>query len=315
METEEKKETTEQNSVDKPDVQAAETQPAEAQEKQQQIAAPEIDDNKFFEYASTKLGKKVEKLEDLVEVREIEKQIENDDDEFTSSYKKFKKETGRSIHDFMKYNQDINEISEEDRIKDYMKTQYPGLDDEDISYKLSKLKRDILSEEEGYDESEIERSREAKLNYKIMLSQANQYAASQKEKYAIPVKETVEDTTNYAEIAAQFENDIRNTAKGFKFEFDDFKYELQTNPEKYKTPETFLRFFEKDGIFDYKKIVEAVEFISNKDAILKSMKDHVIAQYMDEDLKRKNNAGTIEKQAPEGTQYLGLERLKRTSFF
>ena len=279
----------------------------------------QIDDSKIFEYAAQKLGREVKTWEDFVETKEVEKVVEkivekplDDDDDITSAYKKYKKETGRDFNDFIKLQENVENKSEDLRLSEYMKHKFPHLDEEDIAYKVSKMKAKMTTEEDEYDAEALDRAREAKIEWKMQIAEATQWQKELQNQYKIPVQKPVENT-QVNDGSKLFEEGIKAAAQNYKVKLEDFEYEINPSVDKYTTLEKFFENFkDAKGEFSYKDFIEAAEFKLNRDSILKAYKEDLYAKFMDEHVKKMNNAKPIESTEQVDKKYDNFDNFKNT---
>ena len=127
----------------------------------------------------SRLGIEINSLEDLKTARE-----ENGDmDEEMAAFFKYKKETGRSIQDFIKLNEDYSSLSNEEMIAAYLREteMEEGMDDDDLEVML----QDYLYDEDLDDEDFIKKTR---LKQKKIVAKAKNYFEESKEKYKVPAE-------------------------------------------------------------------------------------------------------------------------------
>lgn len=164
---------------------AQKQEPATESQPEQQVQATEPDENVVLSYIKNRYNK------DINSVDEIFSQTQSNEDlpEDVSSFLKFKKETGRGMDDFMKLNRDFEKEDPMKVLSEYMATQNPDLDIDDIAFEIeSKYSFD----EEFDDEREIKAKRIA---MKKDLSEALKYFNNQKDQYKIPLESRGSDKT------------------------------------------------------------------------------------------------------------------------
>ena len=142
-------------------------------------ATTEIGEEQLLSEINSRLGIKINSLEDLKEARESN----GDMDEEMSAFFKYKKETGRGINDFMKLNQDYSSMEPEDLIAAYLREteMEEGMDDDDLEVML----QDYIYDEDLDDEDFIKKTR---LAQKKIIAKAKGYFEEAKEKYRIPAE-------------------------------------------------------------------------------------------------------------------------------
>ena len=195
----------------------------------------EIDDDVVLSHIKNKYNKEVSSIDDLFQTRSIEDDLEED----VAAFRKYKRDTGRGIEDFVKLNRDIDSIDPDKLLADFYKDN--GDDEEDVEYKLSKLKYD-----EDYDSDED--IKERKLAKKQELKKAKQYFNEMKEQYKAPLE-------SRESFVPQEERDAYESFKSYKSNLDD--QQKKSEYFKQKTEELFSNNFEGFGfnIDDSTKIV------------------------------------------------------------
>ncbi len=153
-----------------------------------------------------------------------------------------KKETGRSISDFVKLQQDYDSMNPDSLIASYYSATEEGLDSEDIQY--------LMDDKFGFDEDldDEKEKKKKQLAKKRELSKAKKYFKEQKEKYKLPLesrevvsesnKKEVEAYRKYIEENAVYEKEAAKKLQWFKEETNkvfnkDFKgFEFVINDKK-----------------------------------------------------------------------------------
>ena len=149
----------------------------EAKEVEQESAStPELSEEDVLSFIKNRYQKEISSIDDLVSERENENLPED-----IAKYMQYRNETGRSFSDFMKLNEDIDNMDSDDLLRQYLKQTQDGLDDEDI---------DVIMEDFSYDEELDDDStiKKAKLEKKKKIAEAKKYFTSQKEKYKVPLE-------------------------------------------------------------------------------------------------------------------------------
>ena len=159
------------------EAQTESVQENEAKEVEQESAStPELSEEDVLSFIKNRYQKEISSIDDLVSEREKENLPED-----IAKYMQYRNETGRSFSDFMKLNEDIDNMDSDDLLRQYLKQTQDGLDDEDI---------DVIMEDFSYDEELDDDStiKKAKLEKKKKIAEAKKYFTSQKEKYKVPLE-------------------------------------------------------------------------------------------------------------------------------
>ena len=172
----------EKNDVDNQGVEASDESPASVQEQeevQSEVEAQEValTEEQVLSHIRDRYNKEITSIDELFTEREAQEDLPED----VAAYFKYKKETGRSIGDFVKLQQDFNEMNPDTLLKEYFKSTETGLDSEDI---------DLMMEDYSYDEDVDEEShiRKVKLAKKKAIAKAKSYFNEQKEAYKQPLE-------------------------------------------------------------------------------------------------------------------------------
>ena len=160
----------------------------------QEIDFSKVPEEKILGYLAGKVGKEVKTWDDLVEIREVEKEVEKPVDYASpdvANIDKFVRETGRGVDDYFKVQKDWDNEPNEKVVKEYLKTQYPSLDKEDIEvmyedyFQTEEVTEDMLDDER----KAIDRKNRSKLvSLKTKAEEARKYFNAQKEQYKTPLK-------------------------------------------------------------------------------------------------------------------------------
>ena len=202
----------------------------------------------------------------------------------------FMDETGGTVEDYANLNKDISKLDDVSVVKEYYKTKYPNLDDEDITFKMNDQ---FLFDEEADDERAI---RSKKLAFKEELYSARTYLEDRKTKYYDELKlnrqtnipeeyqKAYESAQSYSkaqesnkQLQAAFQQKtdaVFNELKGFDFKVGDNTYRYKVNePAKVKEYQSDINnfvgeFLTEDGtIGDAKGYHKALFAAKNADKI------------------------------------------------
>ena len=232
--------------VDRINLQEAPTQEEKIEEEKVEepvaapveAAAPEMSETDVLSYIANKYGEEVTSLDDFIVKRNSSEELPED----VKAYFEYKKETGRSIDDFVKLQQDYDDMNPDSLLASYYSVTEEGLDSEDIQY--------LMDDKFGFDEDldDEKEKKKKQLAKKRELSKAKKYFKEQKEKYKLPLesrdavsesnKKEIEAYRKYIEDSAAYEKDAANKLQWFKEETNkvfnkDFKgFEFVINDKK-----------------------------------------------------------------------------------
>jgi hypothetical protein len=105
-----------------------------------EVSAPEMSESDVLSYITNKYGEEVSSLDDFIVKRNASEELPED----VKAYFEYKKETGRSIGDFVKLQQDYDSMNPDSLIASYYSATEEGLDSEDIQY--------LMDDKFGFDE-------------------------------------------------------------------------------------------------------------------------------------------------------------------
>jgi len=133
-----------ENNISEEDKAAAERAAAEASQNSNQNddlgnGSPEgndtvIEDEVLLKSLSEKLGREVNSFEDLT--TQVEDPFASD--EVLKEIADFRSKTGRSVEDWLKYQEDFKSMDDKDVVRRFLQHQYPELDSKEISHLMNK---------------------------------------------------------------------------------------------------------------------------------------------------------------------------------
>ena len=323
-------------SEQKPEPPEAEVKTEEAQDTvseekpeptEKEITSPELSEEDVLTFIGKRYGKEINSLDELTATREEAEKLPDD----IAAYFKYKKETGRSIEDFVKLQKDYTDVNPETLVREYLTVTEEGLDPEDID----SLMEDYVYDEELDDESVIKKTKLAK---KKIIAKAKRFFKEQQEQYKLPLesrensfadseeyqvyKQYVntaqsqqEEATRKSEWFVKKSNELFNSEfKGFKFNLDesDIYFTPGSPSELKKAQETPMNFVNK--FIDDKGLLKDAEGYHRSLAI--AMNPDKFAQFFyeqgksnaTEDVMRKTkNINMSERNTPEAVAKSGFQ--------
>jgi hypothetical protein len=299
----------------------------------------EFNDETALKFISEKLGREVSSFEDLVQEKEVIKEIEKPTEyltEFGKGYEEFFKETGRSPDEYMSLNKDVSSMSQEDVIKESLRIGNPELSKEDI---------DFLYEEEYITDEEVMDDREIR-KVEIKRKKAHQDGVKElnelKKKFLIPKETSIaskeakqkELQAAAEESARLWSEEVSKTNKelsSIEIDFGEnhkFNHSIpQESKESIKdvasdnTLNKFLKRYAKDdGTYDSKKFQQDLYVIENLPRIINDVREQQNAltteslERRDKNIDFKSGAKPSVKPniSKEAEQEIGIfQRLKR----
>ena len=328
--------TQENESEQKPEAAESEEKTEEAQDTvseekpeptEKEITSPELSEEDVLSFIGDRYGKKINSIDELVAAREEAPEMPED----IAAYFKYKKETGRSIEDFVKLQRDFSDANPETLVREYLTITEEGLDPEDID----SLMEDYVYDEEIDDESVIKKTKLAK---KKIIAKAKRFFKEQQEQYKLPLesRENSFDDSEEYQAYKQYVNTAQsqqeeanrksewfikksdelfnNEFKGFKFNLDqsDVYFTPGSASELKKAQETPMNFVSK--FIDEKGLLQDAEGYHRSLAI--AMNPEKFAQFFyeqgkssaTEDVMRKTkNINMTERNTPESVAKSGFQ--------
>jgi hypothetical protein len=297
------------------------------------IKMSEADVLSFFE---DKYGYKAESIDSIINPKSVKSDIPEDVQKFLD----FKKETGRGLEDFYKVQKDVNSMGEDVLLREYISSQNPEYDEDDIDTVLSSFSFD----EDLDDEMDIKKAKVAK---KDMVSKAKKWFNSQKEKYSAPLESSVlglsdEEKAEFEEFRKQKQNAVESQSdiqrkrekftqemdKVFSSDFKGFDFKVSLNGEEksfsYKpgssedlkkansSPMNMIsKFLEQDGtIKDAYGYHKALSVGMNPEKFAQFFFEQGVASAIEDYDKSTKNISMSERSKPTGSTSKGDFRVK-----
>jgi hypothetical protein len=194
----------------------------------------QLKEEDILSFIGERYGKEINSIEELMSAREKSEELPED----VAAYFKYKKETGRSLEDYVKLQQDFSKLDPDSLLKEYLTITEEGLDPEDID----SIMEDYMYDEDLDDESVIKKTRLAK---KKIIAKAKRFFNEQQEVYKQPLESRESSASQNEEFKAykQYVNEAKTQQeesnrkadwfskksddlfgsefKGFKFNVDD----------------------------------------------------------------------------------------------
>lgn len=312
------------------DISNQESNVAALSEESQNVIAPanndssdELSDERVLLYLEKKYNKEIKSFDDLVAERKESEDLPED----VAAYLRYKQETGRGINDFMQLNKDVDSMSPESLLREYLSLTQEGLDADDIEV----LMDDYRYDDDVDDESTIKK---IKLETKKAVAEAKKFFNVQKEKYRIPLesrensiseeqKEVYESYKRYIEQSQTIEEEnerkrnwfnqktdevFSDDFKGFDFAIDDKK--ITFNPgdrielkKNQATPLNFInKFLDEQGLIkDAVGYHKSLSVAMNPEKFAKFFYEQGKADAVDGTMRNIKNIQMTERRAPEAS--------------
>ena len=240
-----KKETEEKPEAKEAEVKTQEAPETVSEEKseptEKEIPSSELTEDDVLSFIGKRYGKQINSIDELVSAKEEAPQMPED----IAAYFKYKKETGRSIEDFVKLQRDFTNANPETLVREYLTITEEGLDPEDID----SLMEEYVYDPELDDETVVKKTKLAK---KKIIAKAKRFFKEQQEQYKLPLESRENSFTDSEDYKAykQYVNTaqsqqeeanrksewfVKKSDELFNSEFKGFKFNLDQS-EVYFTP-------------------------------------------------------------------------------
>ena len=180
------------SSDDKIDLSKNKDSVQEIEEVVEKVEEPyQLKEEDILSFIGERYGKEINSIEELMSAREEAEKLPED----VAAYFKYKKETGRSLEDYVKLQQDFTKVDADTLLKEYLTITEEGLDPEDID----SLMEDYVYDEDLDDESVIKRTKLAK---KKIIAKARRFFSEQQEVYKQPLESRESSASENEEFQA-----------------------------------------------------------------------------------------------------------------
>ena len=298
-------------------------------EGEPQTESSELSEEDVLSYIGKRYGREINSFDELVSERESSEELPED----VASYLKYKQETGRGFEDFVKLQQDFDDMNPDDLLESYYKATENGLDDEDI---------DIMLDEFDYDEDVDTESevKKIKLAKKKEIAKAKSHFNEMKEQYKQPLEsrasegsqvdtEKLEAYEQYIKSAdtQKVEGERRRqwftekTDEVFGGEFKGFEFSVDGNAVLYspqsldamkKEQSNVMNFINKfmteDGLIsDAQGYHKAIAVASNPEKFAQFFYEQGKASATEDVTRKMKNINMSERTAPEVSNKGGVQ--------
>ena len=305
-----------------------------ATEKKEEVEetkeTPSYTEEDVLSHINERYGKTINSLDELFEERSKSEELPED----VAAYFKYKKDTGRSMEDFVKLNTDFSKVDPNKILANYYKTKDSYLDDEDIESMLEEFNYD----EDLDDEKDIKKIKLAK---KRAVAEATSFFEDRKKEYSVPLesrseaakdpesekelmtyreqrkaKEEYEKTAsnNRKNYLSKLDEIFNSDFKGFEFKIDD--QVLSYNPDTVESLKSSndditgwaKKFIDKEGLIsDYKGFHRSLAMANHPDKFAKFFYEKGKADAVTSDAKNSKNIDLKLKRTPETSSKGGLQ--------
>lgn len=265
-----------------------------------QVQEPVYDDSSVLQYLNEKLGKEFNSFEDFNTPAPAQQELPEDIQQILE----WKEKTGRPLNDWVKFQKDYDNMSDEQIVREYLQVKYPGLDvegelkaeylpteddlDSDVSRKnrnltklaidgrkeLNNLRMQFNTPAEGYQkltpeiQSELDFAKQVRENIKNQENSQQQYS------------------DNIKSAASELSSIPLNLAEGTSINFNIDDTVKKSLPEMVnKMP----HWYNEDGSLNHSAMVKDVAIVSQIDKIVQLAYEQGRNSGVDSQTKKENN--------------------------
>lgn len=208
----------------------------------------EINEESVLSFLNTKYDKEVSSLDDYTKPQVIEKERDLEYEDVKAFYE-YKKETGRSLNDFIELKRDYSQMGPDEILRSYYSSKHKGLDSNDINEKIdlqfgfdrdtdedTTIRRKELAKKEEV-ATAMEYFNKNKEQFNVPLeSSAPLVSEAEKEDYEAFTKYTKAVNSNKEEAQKRTEYYSQKTNELFSDKFEGFKFKVAEDKEVVYNP-------------------------------------------------------------------------------
>jgi len=203
----------------------------EAEESKEEVV-PELKEEDVLSYIKNRYDKDISSFDELMQEKKEAPELPED----VATYMRFKQETGRGFSDFLKTQEEFDEKTEDERLKEYLLATEKGVDADDVEIMM-----DEYSYDEEYDDEDV--VKKTKLKKKKAVAEAKDWFSQNREQYKVKLesssssvpeadKEQYEAYQQYMKEAKTAEEEsqkrreyfIKSTNEVFSSDFKGFEF-------------------------------------------------------------------------------------------
>ena len=274
----------------------------------------------IFSHLTEKAGREIKSYDDLkaqtVE-REVEKIVPQELAPEVEAFNKYHSETGRDFNDFMRIQQDWNNVGEDVKLRAYLAEQHPDLSSDDINFLYEDtygIPAKLEGEEGDYTAQELSANanaiRKAEIFRKQDAAKATKFFEDNKQKYLTPMEQRKADLES--QIAAGREAWTTSVGSAMEsvtsIDHDGFSYDFKGKDEFGKSAKSIEglmgRYKNEKGELDHTRLLKTLMMGEQFADILNDHKNFVEASVIEGQLRDKSNPSHL-KTDPDKVKNLG----------
>lgn len=303
---------------------------AQTQDNPTPAAEPEIDEEKILNFIESKHGKKFSRLEELLQPVAPEPERLPEDVE---AFLKFKKETGRSLNEFVLINRDLDKLDPEAALREYYAIQNPELDEDEIDFMLDDFRETDIDDEVTVKKKNIRKKQEFEKAKSFFKSQAEKYKAPLESRDPVMNEEQRAEYEAFKEYIAKSKNEkeaaqrksewfqkktdevFSENFKGFEFKISEDKSAVFSPAEKSVLKQNQLsinnfvkKFLNQEGLIeDASGYHKALAVAMNADQFAKHFYELGAAEAIENTAKKDKNINFGLRTTPSSMQKGGFK--------
>ena len=317
-----------EDTTDKEEVTVVEETP-QADSTEEAAEESSLTDEDVLSYIGKRYGKEINSFDELMAEREASEELPED----VSAYFKYKKETGRTMDDYIKLQRDFDSMEDDNLLAEYYLTTEDGLDRDDV--------KDMI-EDFSYDEDIDEEKfiRKQKLSKKKEIAKARKFFTEQKDTYKQPLESStvgmsseaqakIDEYKQYLADAKTYEeesnrksewftkktNDVFNKEfKGFEFNINDQSFQFTPGDREelrkaHSSPMNFYsKFLDDKGLLnDAQGYHRSLAIAMNPDKFAKFFYEQGKSEAVDGVMRKQKNVNMTTRRAPETVTKGGMK--------
>lgn len=319
-----KKEQVDSVEVSEPEIKSEESIVEEIKEDPE---LSELNEEQVLSFIEKRYGKQINSLEELTAEREESETLPED----VAAYFKYKKETGRSLEEYVKLQQDFSQMNPDSLLKEYLTITEEGLDPEDIE----SIMEDYEFDEELDDPADVKKTRLAK---KKIIAKAKKFFREQQEVYRQPLESRESSASQNEEFKAykQYVNEAKTQKeesdrksdwfakksdevfstefKGFKFKVDESNLTFSPGNaselrKAQETPMNFVnKFLDESGMLkDAEGYHRSLAIAMNPEKFAQFFYEQGQSNATEDVIRKTKNINMSERSAPEVSTKGGMQ--------
>ena len=305
-----------------------ETAPAVEEKEIKETPSVELTEENVLSFIKERYDKEINSVDDLFQEQKVSESIPED----VANFLKYKKETGRSIEDYVKLQQNFDDMPDDTLLRNYYLITEEGLDSEDVDYLMEEFDID----EEIDEKSEIRKKKVAK---KKAIAKAKGYFRKQQEAYKQPLESSgaanLEESDEYKKLKQWYkdaltQNDaassmrdrfVKRTEDYFDSEFKGFKFNIgdkevvfspQSAEELRSKQNDFRNFVNKytdssGEVSNFSEYHRALALAMNPDKFAEFFYEQGKAEATEDVMRKTKNIKMNTRQAPEVVSKGGMK--------